>query len=408
LKADSNHSTGIVSSLDMNQEHDSFKQIGDALKESIHLVLDAVPNCNLRPTNLARKLDVSRVMVSRIIGSVSKENSIETLTSIPGPETLRSVLRAACVSGVDEALTDDGLLAVEAFDRLIRDQFGTRAALNAALSTADADMLDKFEQSSRYQVFKGMSQILGVESKIWLTCMVLTPSKSEDDAIDITTIHGTSGLRRLRSDMPILLSYGIPPRYKFGRQNPEQLELDLTPFFSHTPAPLIVVEESGQIINTFAPKIEGKDSLYDLIASVHIPNGSNRFASPGRTKRGTSVIPDVPVATLVSDLILHGDIFEGVEPQLFVYKTMVKGGADVEDPDRDIDRVVTNDEIVDLGVGIQNLDIPDVPKYREMVNYLCDKNGYKPEEFRTHRLQIQYPVYGFQYVVAYKVPVKKS
>lgn len=380
------------------------EDVGIRLRSTIGRVLHEVPGCSLRPTDIARELDVSRVMVSRVLSSIARANAEETLTSIPGPETLRSIVRAAEVSGVPASDAKLALTAIDDFDELIRDQYGTRAALNAALSSENSVAREKFELSSRYQVFKGMSQVLGVESKIWLTSMMLTPSKSDEHVIDVSTIHGTSGLRRLRPDMPIRFTYGIPPKYKESRQSPERKDKGLARFFSHTPAPLTSVVENGQIINTFAPEIGGKDALYDMLAEVHTPGGSNRFAAPGRTRRGTSVIPDVPVMTLVSDVIMHGDIFEGIEPELIVFNTMSRGGADIDDPARDVDRVTTNDTVIKLGNGLDNLEISEFPRYTDMMSYLCDHNGYKLEEFRTHRLQVQYPIYGFQYVIAYKVP----
>ncbi len=367
-------------------------------------VVTGIRDCSMRPTDIARTLDVSRVMVSRMLGSIKKPNPAETLTRIPGPETLRAIARASQGAGAPVEAVNAALEAIDRFDQLIREQYGTRAALNAALSGANADTLEKFEQSSRYQVFKGMSQILGVQSNIWLTCMMLTPSASDPSGIDISTIHGTSGLRRLRADTPINFIYGIPPKYKDRRQSPQRKNIDINAFLTHTPAPLKVIEENGQIINTFEPELGGKDDLYDMLAEVYIPSGSNRYAAPGRTMRGTSVIPDVPVVSLVSDVIIHGDIFEGIDPSLFVYNTMGKGGADIEDPQRDVDRVETNDSIEGLGRGLGNIGISDLPKYTDMVRYLCEKNRFAPHEFRTYRLQVQYPVYGFQYVIAFRVP----
>lgn len=377
--------------------------IGDRLRVSIGQVLGCVSQCALRPSELSRTLDVSRVMVSRLLSSIGKTDPLELLTSIPGPESLRSIVRAAERGSVSKRYIGAALEAINDFDHLIRDQFGTRAALNAALSVGRADTRERFEQSSRYQVFKGMSQVLGVQSKVWLTCMMLTPSKENDHAIDISTIHGTCGLRRLRPDMPIHFTYGIPPKYKDMRQSPERMRAGLTPFLSNMPAPLSVVEENGQIINTFAPEIGGKDALYDMLAEVHVPNGSDRRASAGRSWRGTSVIPDVPVVTLVSDVIIHGDIFEGIDPQLFVYNTVSRGGADIEDPKRDVDRVMTDDQITDRGSGLDNLAIAEIPRYTDMVAYLSAQHGFTPECFRTYRLQVQYPIYGFQYVMGFKV-----
>ncbi|MCR9075494.1 MAG: hypothetical protein NXI07_05590, partial [bacterium] len=366
-------------------------------------VLSNIDGCSMRPTDIARKLDVSRVMVSRLINAIKKPDPIETLTRIPGPETLRSIVRAASNAGVSIADAEIALRLVDSFDVLIRDQYGTRTAMNAALSGANEQTLEKFEQSSRYQVFKGMSQIVGAQSSLWVTCMMMTQNAENEAGIDISTIHGTSGLRRLRPDTPIRFVYGIPPEYTDRRQSPQRKDFDITSFMVHEPAPLEVEEENGQIINNFNPAIGGKDALYDMFSEVYIPNGSNRFATNGRTMRGTTVVPDIPVVTLVSDVVLCDGIFEGIDPQLFVYNTMPRGGADIEDPKRDIDRVPASEELIRVQ-DLSELEVSDFPKYVDMVRYLCEKNCRPFDSIRVYRLRVQYPVFGFQYTIAFKVP----
>ena len=383
-------------------------QIGQELATNLNLVLTEIEGCSMRPTDIARVLDTSRVMVSRLLSAIRKDDPIERLTRIPGPETLRSIVRAAGQHGVEAEHINAAEKAIEAFDELIREQFGTRSALNAALSNTNPNARSKFEQSSRYQVFKGMSQIVGAQSNLWLTTMMLTPSNDQPDGIDISTIHGTSGLRRLRPDTPIRFVYGVPPEYEERRQSPVRTGTDLSSFLMHEAAPLRVDEENGQIINTFAPEVEGKDDLYDMLAEVYIPNGSNRYAAEGRNYRGTTVIPDVPTVTLVSDVMICDDIFEGIEPELFLYNTMPRGGADIEDPKRLIDRVETQEQLDYMGRGTAGLGISEFPMYEDMVAYMCEKNRRSPDSIRTYRLQVQYPVYGFQHTIAFKVPQRGS
>jgi len=177
--------------------------LGARLQLTLGAVLKHIDGCTQRPTDIARHLDVSRVMVSRLLNAIRKPNPIETLTRIPGPETLRSIVRAASKFGVSRAEIQDALISIDEFDSLIRDQYGTRTAMNAALSSANEQTLEKFEQSSRYQVFKGMSQIVGAQSSLWLTAMMLTENKDDPKGVDVSTIHGTSGLRRLRPDTPV-------------------------------------------------------------------------------------------------------------------------------------------------------------------------------------------------------------
>lgn len=380
------------------------KALGSRMIQSLGGVLSHIEGCSDRPTDIARKLDVSRVMVSRLINAIRKPDPIETLTRMPGPETLRSIVRAASKFGVPKDQINAAMQAIEDFDTLIRDQYGTRTAMNAALSSANEETLEKFELSSRYQVFKGMSQIVGAQSTLWLTAMMLTQNKDDANSVDVSTIHGTSGLRRLRPDTPVRFVYGIPPEYVDRRQSPKRESFDVSSFMIHEPAPLRVEEENGQIINIFSPEQVGKDALYDMFSEVYIPNGSYRYAKNGRTMRGTTVIPDIPVVTLVSDVILCDEIFDGIEPELFVYNTMPRGGADVEDPKRDVDRVPVTDELHELVGGLETLEIADFPKYVDMVRYLCEKNQRSLDSVRVYRLRVQYPVFGFQYTIAFRVP----
>ena len=380
------------------------ESLGQQIQGTMDQVLNNINGCSMRPTDIARKLDVSRVMVSRLINAIRKPDPIETLTRIPGPETLRSIVRAALNNGADHENADQAMRLIDSFDLLIRDQYGTRTAMNAALSGANESTLEKFEQSSRYQVFKGMSQIVGAQSSLWLTCMMMTTNKDDPSSIDISTIHGTSGLRRLRPDTPIRFVYGIPPEYEDRRQSPQRKEFDVSSFMVHEPAPIRVEEENGQIINIFSPDQVGKDALFDMFSEVYIPNGSNRYAQNGRSMRGTTVIPDFPVVTLVSDVVLCDGIFDGIEPSLLVYNTMPRGGADVEDAKRDVDRVPVSDELVELKRDLSELEISEFPKYVDMIRYLCEKNQRSMDSLRVYRLRVQYPVFGFQYSIVFRVP----
>ena len=362
--------------------------IAEEMRRALKAVFDGLSVGGSSPTEVSRALDLSRVMVSRTMGALKKPEPSEMLTSIPGPETIRSIVRASRQGGVDEAQVVVALRAIDEFDALIRGRYGTRSAFNAALSGKNEQAREKFEQSSRYEVYKGMSQIVGAQSKLWLTTMMLVPNRENPSGIDIFTIHGTSGLRRLRPESPVRFVYGVPPEHVTLRQSPQRAEGALGSFFRYRPAPLSVHQENGQIINTFEPDIAGKSALYDMFAEVSIPNGSNRYASNGRTMRGTTVIPDIPVITLVSDVILCDDVFAGIKPELFIYNTMPRGGADIEDPKRDVDRIRTDDRIVDLGIGGANLGITEFPKYTRMIEYLCKKTGRPISSIRTHRVQV--------------------
>ncbi|MGV6815469.1 MAG: hypothetical protein ACWA5W_10755 [Phycisphaerales bacterium] len=380
----------------------SADEIGSALRCTLDSVIQSIPDNSMRPSALARRMDVSRVMLSRTLSAVRKESISELLIGLPGPESLRSIVWAAGKIGVDSELVNEAIKAIDEFESVIKDHFGTRAAFNAAMSVHDERSRDQFEHSSRYQVYKGMSQIMGVQSKVWISTMIFSPSAFDADFIDIATIHGTSGLRRLRPDTPIQLNYGIPPKNKFEDRSYETLDFDLSQFYSNQPAPLDEIEHSGQMINHFTPQgAGGKEAVFDMIASLFVPKGLPKISPPERTRRGSSVIPDVPVTKLIIDHFVHRDVFTPSDPDLFVYFTKGTGKADIDDSKWDQNRVRTDDDVLAINSDYASLNIDEIPNYSKMVAHVCQQHQYDLSAYRVYRLEVSYPVFGFQYMVGH-------
>ncbi len=389
-------------------EHSVAVDVAADLRNSMRALFDGLPGSPSRPTEISRLIGVSRVMVSRTASSIKKETPIETLTSIPGPESLRSMVTGALELGVPKETSQIALEAIDGFDRLIRQHFGTRSALNAALSTQNAEALERFEQASRYEVFKGMGKVLGVEAETWLNSMTLVPNADDPASVDVTSVHGMVGLHRLRPDMPIHLSFGLPPMLATEAQETNHIELDLSPYYQNKPTPIESNHLNGQLIHSLAAMDTDKSAKYDMLAVSHSPKMSYRYATETRTKRGVCVIPDIPVGNLVADVLLHGDLFDGIEPDFYVYNMNARGGARPDDRSRDIDLIPSQATraIRKLGTGLDALTLSEIPTYQSMIKQVHAQLGYDTEEFRHYRLQIPYPVTGFQYVIAFEVQPK--
>lgn len=383
------------------------EKIGNGLRTSLDQTIKSVPNCSGKPTETARMLNVSRVMLSRMLNAIKREDPIEVLTSLPGPESLRTIIWAATNAGAHFEYSEQAIEFVDSFERIIKDQYGTRSAFNAALSVYHDCSRDQFEQSSRYQVYKGMSQIMGVQSNVWISSITFTPSATDSEFIDVSTIHGTSGLRRLRPDTPIHLNYGMPPWSKLHGLHEDRIDFDLSQFYLNEAAPLEEVEHSGELINRFTPTGAGrKDAVFDMIASVFMPQGMSVKAPPGRTRRGSSVIPDVPVTKLIKDTFVHKDLFSGAEPDLYVYFTKGKGLADIDGSKWDQNRMSTDDCVIKIGQTDKDLHIKEIPHYPKMVQHIFEQHQYDLKDYRIYRLEVSYPVFGFQYMVGF--PVRKA
>ena len=385
--------------------------VGEALRDSLSAVFEAIPNCSARPTDIARTLDASRVMISRTISAIRKESPTELLVSIPGPESLRTIMYAAKVAGTDPGVVQEALDTVADFQSLLKGTYGTRAAFNAAIGVNQDQAKAKFEQDSRYLVYKGMSQMLGVQCEAWVSTAIISPNKADPTMLDRSSIFGASGLRRLRPDTPTRLAIGLGPRKitaKFPNRDMSGVRknrklIDLNQFCTNPQAPVATIDEGERVIDVFSPPMGDKESVYDLLSGAYVPNAVPRDAGPKLTRRGNIVTTDVPASALILDLVIHCDLFHGAIPEGYVYNTGLTGTVRFDSKNWQLNRVAHNANIQSLDSGLENIDIDEVDRYPDMVRHVCRETDFDPSEFRLYRWRVEYPVFGFQHVFAFPV-----
>ncbi len=182
------------------------RRVAVDLGSGLRAVLQGLPERPTRPSQLARVLDLNRATASKLLSATAKEDPLELLHGIPGPEPLRGLLQTAASVGVDGELVTQALGAVQAFDDLIRVDAGTRGALDAVISSALPGVREKVELASKYSVFKGMAQLKGVQADTWRGAAFVAPSAADDLRHDLTWLTGGLGIQRLRSDATIAFS----------------------------------------------------------------------------------------------------------------------------------------------------------------------------------------------------------
>jgi hypothetical protein len=329
------------------------------------------------------------------------------LEAIPGPESLRVLVAAAGNIGADPRLVIEASEAIERFAELVRKQFGTRSALNAAIGGGgSANVRHRIDQAGRTDVFRGMRQILGVEANTWLTAMIFSPSREDDEIVSVMNIQGALGMRRLRSDTEVYFSVGAPYRVPGVEPQLAACPVVLDDLYSNEPATLHTTQVGGQLRHRLVHDRLGKDAVADMVAVSLNANGSRRYATPEAPLRGVSLFVDVPVRTLVCDAIVHRSLFPGSEPELIVYNPGARGPANPNDRSRDLDRVAARETPSLVPATMARFDVPEIPNYDKMIQRVCGHIGHELEDFRVFRVRVTYPVYGFQFVMAFRAPMR--
>lgn len=376
-----------------------------ALSTSLTAVLESVADKPVNVSALGRQLGLNRVTVSKLLGALAAESPDELLAGIPGPESLRAAVQAAAQLGVPHHLTHDALGAIDAFASMIRDQYGTRAALVASLGADSPRLSERVATNSRADVFSGMRRVIGVEAALWLNAMFFVPSATDDTVVETTTLHGAFGLRRLRPDTPVYFVFGTP-FVEPGRDgsnlttNPMQLQ----EFYTNEPAVLESTMLGQQLCHRLVHDSLGKDAVADMLTVSRDSKGSKRYSAPNSPLRGMSLVMDIPVRSLVFDVILHESLYPGSDAELFVYRPSARGPSNPNDPGSERDRIPTPERVQPQPVGIEAFNLPEVPRYAKMIRRICDAIGRPIEEFRVHRLTTAYPLTGFQYTMAFRAP----
>ncbi|MBL8887072.1 MAG: hypothetical protein JNK16_10445 [Phycisphaerales bacterium] len=383
---------------------DEVREIGSELRASLRRLIEVIPDGPHSPSRVARQLGMNRVIASKLLNALSREDVNETLQQIPGPESLRGMTRAAAALGVPRAALESANRAIESFARLIRDDFGTRGALHAAISPQGAQVRQKVELASRYQIFQGIRELLGVEADACLTCMILAPSPDDPQAISNTSIHGAIGMRRLRPDINLHLNFGPPRRAPEDNRQLMKAPVDLSDLYMHDAAPTETRVSGGQLVHRLLQENVGRHASMDMLLVDHDTRGSRRYATPERPKGGGVTFADLPSRVMIFDVLLHDDVFPGSQPELLVYNPGAQGPASPMDRSRDVDRVSVPERVESLEKAAGRFEVPEVPRYGEMIERVCGAYALRPGSLRLYRLRMAYPVHCFQFVMAFEAP----
>jgi hypothetical protein len=177
-----------------------IRETGDGLAAALRELLNELPGRPQRPKELGRILGLNRDISGRVLKAAAARDGLEVVHVAPGPEPLRTLARAASRRGVASGTLSAVDEAVDRFDRLIRDDAGTRTALHAMIVARVPRARERFELASKQAIFKGMSQLKGVHAEVWLNATLIHPSSGDALHHDAVLVHGAVGLQRVRPD----------------------------------------------------------------------------------------------------------------------------------------------------------------------------------------------------------------
>ena len=363
-------------------------------------------------SDLARAVGVNKDIASRFMTAVAKRDPLAVAYYMPGVESLRRLSEGAKTRSGDLAVIERFEQAIAAFEEFLQDELGGRHALDAMASAWLPEARERFESASRQMAYRAAANLRGVECEMIINSTVIHPGK-DPERYDAIQADGVIGVRRLRPGVQIMVATfdhrddtaghatqtidGKPVR---GDGTTEEF----LPAFGRGEPPEIKVVRAGT--SSFYQLVDeglGAVTASDLYFGHYTPAMMRRWGRMPGDIAATMEGVEVPAQRLVFDVLLHPDVWPGIDPELMFYGTFVRGVALPYDRARDMDRVDLLDQVRFIGTGIECCRVADAPKYVELLRWACEKRGWDPAKFRVFRCDARYPVYGVQYTLAFRL-----
>jgi hypothetical protein len=372
------------------------------LRAALAEALTSVEVDPTRPQVVSKRLGLDKSLswkVSRLIGDKS---AAEIVSHLPGRAGLRILQEAVAKAGAPEVALATLRDAIDGFDRMVEIHCGDRETLEIMMGflhrEGDADR----DELHRRKSFQGNSAIWGVQARIRLSAYFIAPSRGSDSQLDLAVVGGLVDLRRLRPNTPwaiaTLRSYADDGSLRpSGASEPidEAVKPGEAPliheFCSQPLPPMQAVPGPNQTLRyEVADGPVGNTALITCLVGWVVRRDVSRFAGDGQTRGEHLTILNTPAELLVHDLFVHRGTGLPMPPSVHLY-SQLPGGPTYPNCGPDQGEMDVREPMIDLGASPPDLVLPEMPRYRALVEKAVSRIGWSINDFAGYRVRMRYP-----------------
>lgn len=365
------------------------------------------------PREAARTLGIDKNLTWKL-GRIINEDAIERVaSSIPGAGAVQIAIDAFARANMNPELVDRVGRAFKEFDQMVEIHTGDREALGLLLDSMAFSGPERLVKS-RKLAFKGNSGIWGAQSRVRMNTSFIAPNRNNPELLDYAQIGGYMDLQRLRSN-------GAWPLFRMRYFNDDGSNVlnkmsSLVDDYNECTPHLLDEFASGE-----KPSIETKDISSGLVYELSggpvgrtgqcsLFYGYADSASLCRYRDEHNELGEVlclinlPIESLVMDLLVHKDVASQIDPKVLVYG---RASGDLNEHEQRDKRfhLPMSESLKQLG---QNpiLVTPHIPRYTEITSLAFKRCGFNPADFIGWRLVMPYPPMTSTVAIRFDLPQK--
>jgi hypothetical protein len=301
---------------------------------------------------------------------------------------------------------------------MIHDHAGDRSTLDLIIDGSDGAENSPLELS-RKLAFRGNSGLYGVQARTRVVCNFLAPNPQDGDLLDMVTVSGYVGFRRLRPSVrwPIFMVRAWSERKDaladdgwepLEPSDDAQAGFPVLRSFTNGSLPQIraVTTPEGRDFVLDAGPV-GNEGAFDCYWGDLMRGAATRYAENEGDIGEFGAAITAPVERLVADIIVDRRLEFALKPNLLVFGRIFAHGHVTGTPD-DPSLLPIREVLADLPGSPPRVNTPLVPRYPQLVQKVYDRMGWNAEDFRAVRLTMQYPPLGSNVILRFPLPLRPS
>lgn len=395
---------------------DEAQRVLPLVRAAFISILDSIPSRPRGPRQLCKALGINQTLAWRIVQVTDGRDLFAAVRHVTGEAAVETFLGAAEVQGAPHEVLERARAAVGEFKQLVAQYAGNRQSLELMLSGMVRNGRAEADLPYRKAGFRCASHTWGVQAQTHVRTAMLYPA-ARDDCLHMAAVVGYHNLCRIRSQAPWILSrqymaaddgqaHPLPPSVPI---DPEGVLAngfpmlrafcsDPLPGIRRTPAPGNAVDDQwveGPAGDQGAATFYSGEVMHDL--PVRYRAEQNHHAQFGLHVR-------TPMETLILDVLVHRELYGALTPEALVFSDL--WGAPWE---TSADAACSNtlpcaERVNFIGSGLAGVQTPDVPRYEDLLAFVCAKLGWDGSRLHVYRLRFQYPVIGTAIAMRFPLP----
>ena len=395
-------------------ETECRERVGQLRSAFIELY-DSVGADPASPQDVARNFRVNKTLAWNVARLLQASDALAAVNHVPGANSLEKVIQATARKGADPQIVARARKAVRDFKQMIEAHAGDRPTLDLIIDGTGRGAESRLELS-RKLAFRGNSGLYGIQAQTRVICHFLAPNPDDPTQLDMATVSGYVGFRRLRPGVrwPIFMVRSWSER-KDALVGPGWQPLEpsdegsngfpLMRSFTRGDAPKVHptdTPEGRDYVLGEGPV--GNEGAFDCFWGESMRGAVARYAAaPGEIGEFGAAIT-APVEHLVSDIIVHRSLEFALKPEVFVFGHIFAHGRKTGGAD-DPTLLPIRQTTAELPGSPPLVNTPLVPKYPSIVRHVYQRMGWDPAEFHGVRLLMAFPPLGANIILRFPLPV---